>query len=198
MSGTRAAEVGSEVGFGRGVGEGRAGAGGRFRLGARMRRIVLTVHVVVSVAWIGVDACLLALGLTGVLSSDPMLQRAVYLVVGRIGTYFIAPASLGALVTGLVLGLGTKWGLVRYRWVAVKLAMGVVLTVGGNLVILWRLRDAAAQVAGGVAPAAVGARYLVIGSSTAGTALLVTATVLSIYKPWGCTRRGRRPVPTAT
>ncbi|MDQ1417480.1 MAG: hypothetical protein QOF81_3093 [Acidimicrobiaceae bacterium] len=171
----------------------------RFHLSAPWRRAWLTFHILVSVAWVGVEACILALGLTGLVNHDPALRRAAYLIVGRIGTFFITPVSLGALVSGLVLGLGTKWGLVRYRWVFLKLAMGVVLTVGSNGAILWRLRSAAAQVGRGVAPDAVDARYLMISAPTVATVLLVTATVLSVYKPWGRTgwgrtRRGWRPV----
>jgi hypothetical protein len=36
-------------------------------------------------------------------------------------------AGLACLATGLVLGAGTKWGLVRYWWVAVKLVLNLVL-----------------------------------------------------------------------
>jgi low temperature requirement protein LtrA len=32
------------------------------------------------------------------------------------------------LLSGVVLGLGSKWGVVRYWWVAVKLALNLVLT----------------------------------------------------------------------
>ena len=34
------------------------------RMSPRLRKLVLTVHVVVSVGWIGIEAGLLALGLT--------------------------------------------------------------------------------------------------------------------------------------
>src|ERR671927_182347 len=37
-------------------------------------------------------------------------------------------AGLVCLASGVVLGLGTKWGLVRYWWVAIKLALNVLLT----------------------------------------------------------------------
>jgi hypothetical protein len=35
--------------------------------------------------------------------------------------------SLVCLASGVVLGLGIKWGLIRYWWVAVKLALNVLL-----------------------------------------------------------------------
>lgn len=38
-------------------------------------------------------------------------------------------SGLLCLVTGLLLGLGGKWGLVRYWWVAVKLTLNLLLCV---------------------------------------------------------------------
>lgn len=40
-----------------------------------LRKLVLTVHVVVSVGWIGIEAGLLALGLTGLYTRDPEVLR---------------------------------------------------------------------------------------------------------------------------
>ena len=36
-----------------------------------LRKLVLTVHVVVSVGWIGIEASLLTLGLAGLYTRDP-------------------------------------------------------------------------------------------------------------------------------
>ena len=41
----------------------------------------------------------------------------------------VPPLSLGILSTGLILGLGTRWRLVRYWWVLVKLLLWLVMTV---------------------------------------------------------------------
>jgi hypothetical protein len=39
-----------------------------------------------------------------------------------------------SLASGVVLGLGTKWGLIRYWWVAAKLVLNVVLVA----LVPWR------------------------------------------------------------
>ncbi len=44
----------------------------------RLRKLVLTVHVVISVGWIGIEAGLLALGLTGLYTRNPEVLRAAY------------------------------------------------------------------------------------------------------------------------
>jgi uncharacterized membrane protein len=158
------------------------------RLGPSARRLWLTAHVAVSVAWIGIEAALLALGVVGLTTSDPAVLRAAYVALGRLGDIFILPFSAATLVTGTVLGVRTKWGLVRYHWVRAKLMITVALTAGSNLAVNRRLQSLAGQALHG----AVDARAMphVVAPLAVGTVLLVTATVLSMYKPWGRTAYG--------
>lgn len=47
-----------------------------------------------------------------------------------LATFVVWPmliTGLVSLASGLVLGLGTPWGLLRYWWVAAKLALNLVL-----------------------------------------------------------------------
>ena len=39
----------------------------------------------------------------------------------------MSSAAMLSLITGILLGVGSKYGLVRYWWVATKLALNVVL-----------------------------------------------------------------------
>lgn len=41
------------------------------------------------------------------------------------------PAAIGALVTGVLLSLGTRWGPLQHYWVATKLALSVGVIVTG-------------------------------------------------------------------
>jgi hypothetical protein len=50
-------------------------------------------------------------------------------------TFFGIPLSVGALVSGIALGLGTKWGVLRYPWVVAKLALIISVMVVGGAVI---------------------------------------------------------------
>ncbi len=90
----------------------------------------------------------------------------------------------------MLLGLGTKYGLVRYRWVLVKLVINVVL-VTLVVLVLWpgmvTAGDAGRVALGdGVAPTV--AATLVFPPVVSSTALVVAMT-LSVFKPWGRTRR---------
>jgi hypothetical protein len=97
-----------------------------FRLAPRGRRLWLTVHVITSVGWLGLDLGLLALGVTGRWFTPRAGELGVYRAIDLLGYAAVLPLALLAALSGVVLSLGTPWGLLRYRWVAIKL----VLTVG--------------------------------------------------------------------
>jgi uncharacterized membrane protein SirB2 len=95
---------------------------------------------------------------------------------------FGIPLSMLTLASGIALGLGTKWGVFRSRWVTAKLILIVSVILVGALVIgptNARLRDGA-DAGGGLLVMA--AAYDVLALSI--------ATGLLIYKPGG--RRSRR------
>ena len=98
------------------------------RLPRRWRNLLLCVHIVVAVGALGTDTILLTLGVTGLVSSDANLVRAAYLAMDLLVTAVLLPLALAALASGVLLGLGTRWGLARHWWVLAKLA----LTIGGG------------------------------------------------------------------
>jgi hypothetical protein len=164
-----------------------------------LRKLVLIVHVVVSVGWIGIEAGLLALGLTGLYIRDPEVLRATYVATGIFGGIFLAPVSMGTLVTGVLLSVGTPWGLVRHYWVLVKFVLTVALVASGILVLNRGLQEAAVKVSevplSTLTSADVGTlRFQIIASVSVALLLLITATTLSVYEPWGRTWFGRRKV----
>jgi len=157
-----------------------------FKLPSRPRKAVLTLHVLSSGAWIGIDVVFAVLVASAMASDDPHVDGVVYETVGRFLAAPMLVMGLVSLVTGLLLGLGTKYGLLRYWWVAVKLVINVVL-VALVLVLLMPgmddvRADGAALLAGG--SPAVDVSKLVMPPIVSLVALTV-ATVLSVFKPWG-------------
>ncbi|UOZ07194.1 hypothetical protein [Amycolatopsis sp. WQ 127309] len=162
------------------------------RLGARARKWYLVAHIVSGGAWIGIDAVLGILVATALISGDPAVVATSLQALELFAVWPMLIAALLTLGTGVVLGLGTKYGLVRYWWVAVKLAVNVVMA----LLILFALRpglyDAAGygrQLAAGQTPQGdpAGLLYPVIVAPS----LLLFASVLSVFKPWGLIRKGK-------
>jgi uncharacterized membrane protein len=157
------------------------------RFSPRTRKAVLLLHILSSLTWLGLDVGLLALSLTGYTADDPATVRAVYLAMNVLGNTVLVPAALLALVTGVVLGLGTRWGLVRYHWVLVKLVITLITATLTIFLLRAGLQQAAAEVRtipGLPGEAGGGLLFAPIVSLTC----YVFMTVISIFKPWGRTR----------
>lgn len=154
------------------------------------RRALLVAHVVASLGWIGAVGAFLALDIVGLTSEDTALARSMFVAMDVVGLYAIVPLSLGSLVTGVLQGLWTPWGLIRYRWVLTKLVLGTLATMALLLHQFTAVREAARRASMGIEVGQVGTQ-LVVDASIAIVVLLV-ATILSVFKPWGLTRYGQR------
>jgi hypothetical protein len=169
----------------------QVGSPARWRMRPRTRKAVLVAHIVAAGAWIGLDVMLGVLVFTPMLTSDVAVAALCYQVLPLL-LWPILLSGLMCLVTGIVLGVGTHHGLVRYWWVLVKLILNVVLT----LLVLVLLRpgldeaaEAGRQLAAG-GSAGVDLSNMVFPPIVSGVSLVV-ATVLAVYKPWGRVRPTR-------
>jgi hypothetical protein len=160
-----------------------------------VRKFALTSHVTSSVGWFGAVTAFFALAIVGVMSADAETVRSAYLAMEPITLMVIVPLCFAALLTGIVQGLGTTWGLFRYRWVVAKLLLTVLATV-----LLLVHTEAIGRVAAVAAERVLSntdlqkLRMELIAKAGAALIALVVATSLSVYKPWGLTSYGRRVV----
>jgi len=159
----------------------------------RLRKFALTAHVVSSIGWLGAVAVFLALSIVGLTSQDAQVVRAAYLAMESIGWLVLVPLSVASLLTGLVQALGTKWGLFRHYWVLAKL----LINVGATIVLLLYMQTLShlAGIAGAtMSSGGFGGLRNPSPLLHAGVALLLLlmAATLSVYKPPGLTRYGRR------
>ncbi|MGZ3715788.1 MAG: hypothetical protein ACXVA4_10240 [Ktedonobacterales bacterium] len=151
----------------------------RWQLPPLCRKLLLSAHIIVSVGLLGSDAAVLVLCIAGARGSDP---RTVYPAAHLIATTLLVPLALLALATGLLQGLLTPWGIVRYWWVTIKLALTIAGIVLGSLVLVPTL--SAATAASGTQPLPVDRLGLVKDASAASIVLIVTV-LLAVYKPFG-------------
>ena len=160
----------------------------------RLRKFVLTAHVVSSVGWLGAVAVFLALAVVGLTSQDAQLVRAVYLAMEPAGWFVLVPLSLASLLTGLVQSLGSKWGLLQHYWVLMKLLINVVATTVLLLYMqtLGYLADVAAQTTLSSGDLRLLRSPSPVLHAGFGMLLLLVAATLSVYKPRGMTRYGQR------
>jgi len=159
----------------------------------RLRKFALTAHVTFSVGWLGAVAGFLALAVAGLTSRDAQMVRAAYLAMELTGWFVIVPLSLASLLTGLVQSLGTDWGLFRHYWILVKLLIAILATI----VLLVHMQPI--TYLGGVAAETTlssadlrGLRIQLVADAGAALLVLLVATTLSVYKPHGMTRYGRK------
>ncbi|MGH3812292.1 MAG: hypothetical protein ACRDUV_07515 [Pseudonocardiaceae bacterium] len=154
------------------------------RLSRGARAALLTVHVAVSVGWLGLDGALVALEVTGLTAGDPAVQGGIADAMGALASWVLIPVVFTSLVSGVVLALSTPWGLVRHWWVLAKCAIAVTLTATGLLLMLPRLDQVVAAEGEPVQMQTLLARSLAL-------VLLLAATGISVIKPWGKTPHGR-------
>jgi uncharacterized membrane protein len=158
-------------------------------LSPRLRKFVLTTHVVSSVGWIGAVVAYLALVVSALTSEDAQTVRATFLGMEKIYLVLI-PLAVVSLLTGVVQSLGTKWGLLRHYWVVFKLGLTLVATavLVLHMPTVNSLADKAADTGRTDLPEA-GGELLHAG---VGLLILLATAILGLYKPRGVTRYGRR------
>lgn len=149
-------------------------------------------HIVAAGAWIGIDVVLATLVFTAWGTGDVDTKAVCYQALELFAVWPLSIAGVVSLVTGVVLGLGTKYGLVRYWWVAAKLVMNVLLTTLVLLVLRPGVQDVAeyGRRLAAREPGGVDVGFLFYPPVVSLTALLA-AVVLSVFKPWGRIRRLR-------
>lgn len=156
----------------------------------RARVALLSLHLLVSVGWIGGVLCYLALGVVAVVTSEPATVLAMWVGMEVLGWWVLVPQAVLALATGVLLSLLTRWGLLQHYWVVVAL----VLTTLCAVVLVVHMVSVSATVE--VARTAGAAHLMRLGGDLAhpavGLVLLVLVLVLNVSKPRGLTRRGWR------
>ena len=156
----------------------------------RVRKVALALHLTVSVGWIGAVVSYLALGIAAVTSDETRTVRGAWTFMELTGWYVIVPLAVASLITGILMAVGTKWGLFRHYWVLCSL----VLTVIATAVLLLHMPDVsatahAAQDAEGGALESLGGD---LAHPTIGLVMLLVIQVLNVFKPAGVTRYGWR------
>lgn len=156
-----------------------------------IRKFVLTAHITSAVGWLGAVAAFLVLAIVSLTTQNIQTVRGVYLAMGLTGWFVIVPLCLASLLTGLVMSLGTKWGLFRHYWVLVKFLLTVISTLilFGFTQTLGNIGILAADMTLSVDELRSLSQSPVIHSG-GGLLVLLVNTTLSVYKPWGKTRYG--------
>ncbi len=164
-----------------------------------IRKLVLAVHLVLSLGWIGAILAYVAADAVAT-SDDAVVAAAGWMVMATIGWNVLVPLAVGSLLSGIAIAMGTPWGLLRHYWVVFSL----VLTVFAAAVLVAHMPSvsATAQALASGASHAPDARHA--GAATGGGSrgdllhavgglgVLLVVAVLNVYKPRGLTPYGWR------
>jgi hypothetical protein len=147
------------------------------------------LHVAAAGTWLGIDVVLGILVFTA-LSGGGDRPAIALAGAGLFATWPLAAVGLLTLGTGILLGLGSKYGLLRYWWVAVKLVLNVVLVTLVAVLLAPELGTLAGSAHRSLAdgrelPDLTDLAFPPIVSTTA----VLVAMTLSVFKPWGKVRR---------
>jgi hypothetical protein len=156
-----------------------------------LRRLTFTTHVTSSVGWIGSVLVFLALAVIAMTSHDERTVRGAYLVMAPAAWFVLVPLAHASLLSGIALSLGTAWGLFRHYWVVLKLLITAFATVI-LLIYMETFGQMAGVAADPVVDLAVVRNASPIVHAILALILLLAATVLGVYKPFGMTDFGRR------
>lgn len=157
----------------------------------RVRQFALTAHVTCSVGWIGAVLVFLALAIVGLTSRDAQTVRGAYIVMEPAAWAVLVPLAFASLITGIVQGLGSTWGVFRHYWVLFKLLIAVFATLV-LLVYMETFRVMASVAADPTADLDIVRNPSPRFHAVLALLVLLVATVLAIYKPRGLTPYGRR------
>ncbi|MFA1547691.1 hypothetical protein [Actinomadura chokoriensis] len=157
----------------------------------RARRVWLTLHVGVSVGWLGLSLAMTTLAVAGASADSHAVRHGAYELMHVFDLTIVIPSVVMAIITGLVVSLGTPWGLVKHWWVLLKLVISLVIPVIAIIQSTWieELRLRTADPAGD--PGGTGLTLILCMLLYA--SLLWTAVILSVFKPAGKTRWAKRP-----
>src|SRR5215470_12255785 len=155
-----------------------------------VRKAALSVHIISSVGWLGAVVAYLALGISSIVSPDTQTVRAAWTAMDVTGWWAIVPLAITALLTGLVMSLGTPWGLFRHYWVLISFVLTVLCTA-----VLLEHMPGISRIAS-MAPQMDAAQLRALRGDLmhpgVGLLFLLLITVLNIYKPAGVTPYGWR------
>jgi hypothetical protein len=155
-----------------------------------LRHAALAAHIVSSVGWIGAAAGYLVLGVVAGVSEQPLTIRAAWIGMELTGWLVVVPLGCLTLLTGLVMSLGTLWGLLRHYWVLIALMLTVLALI--VLILHMPAVTVAANLARTIDDRAVAELGGDVLHPALGLVVLVVVAVLNVYKPRGVTPYGRK------
>jgi hypothetical protein len=128
----------------------------------------------------------LIFSITAAATGDKELVLACYQAMHILSNTSVKASTIGTTVTGILLSVWTKWGLVRYYWILVKEGL-TALVIGLNLwgMYAWTLEAVSLHQTGGSREDLFMAQIFLWTGIVIQLVSLVLMYIISVFKPWG-------------
>jgi hypothetical protein len=160
------------------------------QLRPKPRKALVAAHAVSAASWVGVAVTFVAMSVVAMSTNDIRTAAVTYELMAAFDITLLPWTNFATFLTGIALSMTTKWGLIRYYWVAAKIAIAVgilVMAFGFLHDNLERAGHEAAALAttGGTVADVSGSADVVLWGFGCAMLSLVGALLLSLYKPGG-------------
>lgn len=161
-----------------------------YTLGNKTQKWLKGFHVLFAALCLGGTAAILALQSMKYRLGDEIDHLTAEMSLYHLWNWSVAAPFYGLLLTGLLISLFTRWGFVRFPWVAVKWA-GVLLLVALNWIWLGPAVGGMMALADGYfsIDGALPLYRVLFRQATAAAGIqsvvLILLVFLSVFKPWG-------------
>jgi hypothetical protein len=146
----------------------------------KTRKPLLALHIIASVGLLGSSTGMVLSAVTAAGTDDPALAHSAYRLMQTQIFVLGIPLSFIALLSGIAMGLTTRWGVLVHWWTTAKLVL-LVLTIACGALLIGPALDT--RLHGG------GSGWGVAAAIGANAAMLGAAALLSVFKPGGRLRR---------
>ncbi|MFD3257278.1 hypothetical protein ACE3MQ_01555 [Paenibacillus lentus] len=163
-------------------------------LSPTLRKLVLTIHVITTMGWLGSAAAYIPVAAYLLNNQDADMIRSAFQIMTLIANYIVVPVAFASLLSGITISLGTGWGLFRHYWILFKLVFTViaVFMLIAYILELSHAVSIASQSTWSSADITILKDSIHIVHPSGGLLIVLVATVLSVYKPKGMTKYGWR------
>lgn len=103
-------------------------------LGVKGLKLLKLLHLLCNFMWIGGGISMMLL-LMGTLPQESHELYMKSVALKKIDDWLIITGASGCVITGLVYGIGTKWGFFRQRWITVKWVLTIFMVGTGTFLM---------------------------------------------------------------
>jgi len=98
-------------------------------LPAKGLKAMRTIHIIASQIWFGAVVCIFGFAFYCFNNTDAKVFLVLAPIIPRLYRMVVMPAALVCVAQGVVYGLFSKWGFVKFRWVLAKWVMLVLVVL---------------------------------------------------------------------